>query len=82
MSDIPVDRAGRPMFDADGNELSIREREMAERIAELEKENAELNASIGRIVDKAIDQHVADLANAELPQPVTLKVDKLEIKNR
>jgi hypothetical protein len=30
MSDIQVDRAGRPMFDADGRKLSIEEREAAE----------------------------------------------------
>ena len=29
MTDIPVDRAGRPMFDADGKKLTIAEREAA-----------------------------------------------------
>ena len=28
MNDIPVDRAGRPMFDADGKKLSIADREL------------------------------------------------------
>jgi hypothetical protein len=36
MKDIPVDRAGRPMFDADGRKLSMAERKYAYRITELE----------------------------------------------
>jgi hypothetical protein len=35
------DRAGRPMFDKKGNKLSIREREYAARIIELEQQLAE-----------------------------------------
>ena len=42
MSGIPVDRAGRPMFDEEGNKLSILEREQA-------RENESFSALLVRV---------------------------------
>jgi len=50
MTDIPVDRAGRPMFDGAGNKLSIAEREAA-----AERDAAAKKGSGRDAIDRAME---------------------------
>jgi hypothetical protein len=74
MSDIPVDRAGRPMYDAEGRKLSIAEREAAAE-SQIEKE-ARMR------LDRRLVEVKAELKTAEAAHHyVVLERDKLREEN-
>jgi regulator of replication initiation timing len=74
MNDIPVDRAGRPMYDAEGRKLSIAEREAAAE-SQIEKE-ARMR------LDRRLVEVKAELKTAEAAHHwVVIERDKLRVEN-
>ena len=73
MNDIPVDRAGRPMFDADGKKLSIADRELKtakaahhwavierDKLREANKALEAENERLRRAIQTELDNIIAD----------------------